>query len=966
MTKKSYRTTARTAHAISLLGFALAAAAWSWSAPAAYAQAGLTYVEGENGKYAPANLTPSAAFVEVTGNDDKWWLRETAFGAEGTVFESVFEQPPELTQTISGLAAGSYDVYLVHWTNVNEDWTIAGSLTPNAPASQWKIYNNAGPNGTFPSAVRSIWGKNAVWAAPPLDATLTTPYFQNGNQELLLGKVGTATAVGGQISVHINDPGGAGAGSRTWYDGLAYAPAGTAITLTATINRDTGNLTITNGTTQAYQIKSYSITSSSGSLNSAAWTNIANNSDGDSGAEFDSDLWSVTAPAPPTLPTFTTQLSEAEAAGAVTIGATLASGSSLNLGDDVWHRSPFENVSIEVTLADDTAGPPAVRSKVIIVPEYVGSEASVADFNGDGTVDIANDFSILTQNLHGTLLSGLTAVERFRLGDITGNAVVNANDYAAFRTAYDDANGLGSFAAAIGVPEPTGLALAALALGGLGLRSARRRSAPRADRPRYHNVEKTSMKMSQRVGALTAAMLAVASLATSATAVPVTGWQVDPILQAARPAPPLAGTASASPTLGDGTANSADNHAIWAPFSTMALANGEQITLSGSVTMLGTVPTNGNMRIGLFKDDGAAPATGGWRGYVMDSGSGGSGGAMVVRNPAATDFATATFVSTTGGRGVSVAAPVQTDVLLSDGTYQFELTASRYGNEIELTGSILGPDGFSNIFPSSSADYPPGNTFDETTAIPAGFQFDRVGFLSGDALQADQMSYANVDVSKSAFSALSLEVTTSGPNAGKMQIVNNSGASFDMSYYQIVSATGSLDLGGWTSLDDQEGDPTGIAWEEAGGSTGLVLSEANAQGATTLTPTSQPLNLGTAFDSGGFQDLRFHYGLPDGTLIRGMVEYVAGPSDLPGDFNGDQVVNGADLTEWKADFGVDDDSDADDDGDSDGQDFLIWQRNVGDTGVTAAASAVPEPAALALAAIALAPLAARRRVARHR
>lgn len=61
---------------------------------------------------------------------------------------------------------------------------------------------------------------------------------------------------------------------------------------------------------------------------------------------------------------------------------------------------------------------------------------------------------------------------------------------------------------------------------------------------------------------------------------------------------------------------------------------------------------------------------------------------------------------------------------------------------------------------------------------------------------------------------------------------------------------------------------------------------------------------------------------------------------LLGDFNGDQIVDGADLEKWKGDFGVNGESDADGDGDSDGADFLIWQRQFG----VPAASVVPEPA----------------------
>jgi len=47
---------------------------------------------------------------------------------------------------------------------------------------------------------------------------------------------------------------------------------------------------------------------------------------------------------------------------------------------------------------------------------------------------------------------------------------------------------------------------------------------------------------------------------------------------------------------------------------------------------------------------------------------------------------------------------------------------------------------------------------------------------------------------------------------------------------------------------------------------------------------------------------------------------------VAGDFDGNRFVNGADLAKWRADFGVNANSDADFDGDSDGNDLLIWQR----------------------------------------
>jgi len=88
-----------------------------------------------------------------------------------------------------------------------------------------------------------------------------------------------------------------------------------------------------------------------------------------------------------------------------------------------------------------------------------------------------------------------------------------------------------------------------------------------------------------------------------------------------------------------------------------------------------------------------------------------------------------------------------------------------------------------------------------------------------------------------------------------------------------------------------------------------------------------------AFDAGG--DANF------------LAEYDV--SDLPGDFDGNGVVNDDDLNKWETDFGVGPASDADGDGDSDGADFLVWQRNYdGTTSLLQGIAAVPEPGTLCL------------------
>jgi hypothetical protein len=84
---------------------------------------------------------------------------------------------------------------------------------------------------------------------------------------------------------------------------------------------------------------------------------------------------------------------------------------------------------------------------------------------------------------------------------------------------------------------------------------------------------------------------------------------------------------------------------------------------------------------------------------------------------------------------------------------------------------------------------------------------------------------------------------------------------------------------------------------------------------------------------------------------------------LPGDYDASGAVDGADLTVWRGQFGQTgaQTADGDSDGDVDGNDLLVWQQHVGQTGAVGAISAIPEPAGLLLAAIAMAALGVHRR-----
>src|SRR5262249_34684069 len=79
---------------------------------------------------------------------------------------------------------------------------------------------------------------------------------------------------------------------------------------------------------------------------------------------------------------------------------------------------------------------------------------------------------------------------------------------------------------------------------------------------------------------------------------------------------------------------------------------------------------------------------------------------------------------------------------------------------------------------------------------------------------------------------------------------------------------------------------------------------------------------------------------------------------VPGDFDGDADVDGADFVAWQTNFPLASSAtlaqgDADADGDVDGADFVVWQTNFPFT-PSPAVSPVPEPTAffLAIAAVA--------------
>lgn len=854
--------------------------------------AGLNYVDGS----AFANITPSSA-INLTGlgtAGDNVWGTRTDFGSGVNLFESggSLEDSPELVQRVSGLTPGAnYDFYAVFWTDKDENWGVRTGLSSGALAPH--TYSSDLGNNPYAGSMKAVTAGAAVWDAPPQPGVDGISVFTQrpGADPLimLLGKAGSKIAnASGEVDVYIDDLPAITAGAqRSWFDGVAYVAAGTTVALTANIDRTTGVVTIANPTSTPFQIKSYSLNSVAGSLNGPNWSTIAGQLDGAGNGSFDSDLWNVTVPANPASTPYATVLSEMETAANNNVGGALAAdGGTLNFGN-IWSKSHFQDVRIELTLADGTL--------VAMYPDYTGTAIAAADFNVDGAVTLA-DYQTLLTNVHSNV-STLTQIETNRLGDMTRDRVINFNDFSAFRLAYDEINGVGAFAQMVAeIPEPSSFALL-LAAGVMAFQRARRRAATAS-----------------------AAVALTCVFASASSAAPLLSVDVND-----RDGDQVAGPP------GDNTV------AGFSPFTLTPSTTGGQPNSTGTIgsytITVTAVNAAGNVQ-GAIDDRDRAQPTG-----------------TPTLNQLYDDFIfTAVGVGVGGGIDMTIdgGGALQPDKFYAFSLYSYDNSSTgaaartanwldgNVGNAIAMLTSHVG-----TTLPTTDDRYKFTGYF-KTDATGKLFLRGRNSLTTTDA-SVIVNGFQILEVSEAP--TLTLEVDTS---TGAMRFINDQAVNLDMSYYEIRSASGALNHASWNSFDDGEGsDPVGTSWDEATSSTANILSEMNLNSSRLLTPGSFS-SLGNAYTPGSALDVRFLFAAPGGGLQPGIVNYVQSVPSTPGDFNHNGVVDGNDLTKWKGDFGVNALSDADNDGDSDGNDFLMWQRNFGTGASSPTASAVPEPAAASL------------------
>ncbi len=546
-----------------------------------------------------------------------------------------------------------------------------------------------------------------------------------------------------------------------------------------------------------------------------------------------------------------------------------------------------------------------------VVAAVVPGSFVLGDFDSSGTVT-ANDYDIFLANLNaGVLESGVWG--NYLLGDMNFDSVVDYADGQLFRSAFDAMNGAGAFAAMIGstqVPEPATWLL----LGAVGIGVVARRR----------------MRI---VGGGLFALLLVLSVVS-------------------------APSARAQITYVD------------------AVHDVNTFLLDGTSVPLDAMTTDDlwNFRSGLGIDGNA------WESFYSENAT-----PLKVTTPAvntAFGYNIHAFFWSNASQNWRIEGTVNREDFNDNGTpddvtddflpgeapYSYNAKGAADGT---LTGTVAIASDFTAAPILTEGDRTLyrgliGTTFPAQDGTLTAYidNFQTGAFTNGRNL-FDGIGYE--------IAAVNLTLTVD-PTTGAASIVNQSGMSLAIDYYEIRSASGALDDTNWHSLDEQlvgaidggdagniPGDSSTERWGKAGGSLGNphMLSEFYLPGYMTVA-NGATLDLGTPFDfsSATTDGITFTVGVEGYGLLTAVVALLPG-AELNADFNGDGIVDAADYLVWRNHLGSTGAGvlgDANGDGTVNSQDYLVWKSQYGTNpnlgaAVATATTTVPEPASSTLALV---------------
>ncbi|MCA9259088.1 MAG: hypothetical protein KDA61_07805, partial [Planctomycetales bacterium] len=698
-------------------------------------------------------------------------------------------------------------------------------------------------------------------------------------------------------------------------------------------------------------LRSYALTSTSGALDPSGWRTVADAYDQSGDGSVDSDgSWNPTSSS-------ATQLAEETVGGN---GGALGVNQQVVLSNGLgaWIQNPDEDIAAVLNFDGGIS-----RHVNVNFVGNGGKRFESGDLNFDGALTAA-DWSVYIAGA-ALDLTGMSAAQAYQAGDLNNDGANDLFDFSLFKSAFETANGVGSFAAMLAaVPEPTTTGLATLAACLLG--AGRRRTTAR------RCASRTATRLGRRTMSRWLALLFAAT--ALCTAAPSRAAILEEFL-----------FGESNGTLLSGAQNNVNSGNQW---------NEDAGDMAGSSIQ------NGSFRIAKSNDNFGT--------NYLDIANVTTGKVWLVAEIAGWNLS-----STVGGANFNAAEPEEIRLAFLDndgsdqggstitGQAQFQRTAA---GGFELVGRLttssidFGPyplalnrntpfavaleidenaENYSVYYKDGSNDF----ALLGTAPHVAGRDGNSVRFVAnnnfggvGEFFDIDRLYLTDTDPTNVTNDRLTLLVNTA---TGELQIRNDSTTSFDIDGYQISSSSSDLNFGNWNSLSDRSpavdpvGAGTGIGetWDEAGGASDAVLSEAFLLGSSVFA-TGRSESLGNAFRVGGdANSLEFQYRNADsGAVVIGNVELTdVGPSP---DFNGDGAVDGADFLIWQRGRGLTGQTsnaqgDANGDGIVNGTDLAGWAGLFGSANAQAGAqtgfAAVPEPHALLLGYAAVAAVAIRRR-----
>jgi glucose/arabinose dehydrogenase len=758
-----------------------------------------------------------------------------------------------------------------------------------------------------------------------------------------------------------------------------------AFDITVTVNRDTGQMTFSNATGEAIDIRGYRLSSGAGSINPDELMPVTNRLDAPPGGDGSIDpnnAWVVTS-------AVGDQIIFSEASTGTETTLSIDEEFTLSQADG-WIQSIYEDLLLQFTLPDGTS------ALANVVYEGNGDQPfDRSDLNFNGVLD-GPDWDIFRAN-HLESLAGLSLAEAYQQGDLDGDGDNDFFDFRIFQADYIAANGEAGFLALFGVPEPGTLVLMLASLTSLTFVRRRFRLPNRLETAPPRRGQRARCLVA--VSAFVAPFVALsgdahADLRNRYTFNDPAGATTNNVTVITDSVSGVNGIIKGNNGMFTGTGlslpggtHSSGNAYVDLPNNIFAVPS--QLT---DVSFEGWYTTNAASNWARIFDFGTM-SVGGVGTEILNAGPlpGGAGGAVDTifyapsqgtnidsqRYSAENDenaicsgcaggpgtlggnFNINTSANTTLGQEVHFVVTVVDDADGPGGSDQARHTL--YINGVQL-GSVLSNHKVHHIATLNSwlgkSNY---NNDSQFNGILNEFRI-----YSNALTQADVIRNSTLGPDRTG-GILELEVNTF---TGEVTIVNDQpDLNFAFDYYRITTPNGTLSPSTWNSLDDQnvdaDGSGVGQSWDEGGSPDENEVIELYMRGVSdvagggtrSLGQLFNPLVLGKRVAD---DDLVFEFALDgDAALQFGNINFIT-PPPLLGDYNDDGTVNAADYTVYRnRKAGIGGTTLTNDAGDPGVtfDDYVYWKAHYGETilgsGASVGGQQVPEPSTAVLLAAGL-------------